>query len=122
MSDEQDPTPPTTSPTDPPPLPGPDELITIARAARLCGLAPDTLRRAAATGRLTVQQVTPRLNLTTRRWLHDYLQARGGTDGMGRPPKPLPLGYQAPGPGRPRTPAIRPIKPTRAQDTGDEQV
>jgi len=106
MSDEHDPPPPP-APTDAAPLPGPHELITIADAARLSGLAPATLREAAMSGRLRVQIMTPRMNLTTRRWLHDYLQARGGTAGMGRPPKPLPPGYQAPGPGRPRKPAVR---------------
>jgi len=49
------------------------------------------------------------------------LQGRG-QGRMGRPPKPLPAGYQTPGPGRPRKPAVRPTKPTRRQDTGDEQV
>ena len=122
MSDEQDPTPPTppTSPTDPAPLPGPDELITIAEAARLCGLAPGTLRQQIAAGRLQVQAVTPRLNMTTRRWLDAYIQSRG-TRHPGAAPKPLPPGYQAPGPGRPRKPAVRTTTPTERSTADDDQ-
>lgn len=105
MSDEQDPA-PRPAPDALAPLPDPDELITIAEAARLSGLSAGTLRNKAGSGRLQVQQVTPRLNMTTRRWLNAYLQGRG-QGRMGRPPKPLPAGYQPPGPGRPRKPAVR---------------
>lgn len=107
MSDEQNPTPPAAGLE---PLPGPDELITLAQAARISSLTPGSLRNAAAAGRLQVQQVTPRLNMTTRRWLHEFLEGRG-TRYQGPPPKPLPPGYQAPGPGRPRKPAVRPTQP-----------
>jgi len=120
MSDEQDPAPPPAADALAP-LPGADELMTIADAARLGGLATSTLRRAAAEGRLQVEAVTPRLNMTTRRWLNAYLHSRG-QGRMGRPPKPLPAGYQPPGPGRPRKPAVRPTPPTQQQDTGDDQT
>ena len=121
MSDDLAPA-PTPADDDLAPLPGPDELITLAQAARISGLTPGALRNAAAAGRLQVQQVTARLNMTTRRWLHAFLEARGSQSGPGAPPKPLPAGYQPPGPGRPRKPAVRPTAPTRQQDTGDEQV
>ena len=56
-------------------LEGPDELITLKRAAQLGGLHPKTLRDAAKQGRL---QATMPGNeyLTTRRWLHRYLAGR----------------------------------------------
>jgi len=106
MSDEQDPARPPAA-DDLAPLPGPDELITLAQAARISGLTPGALRNAVAAGRLQVQPVTPRLNMMTRRWLHAFLDARGSQQGPGAPPKPLPAGYQPPGPGRPRKPAVR---------------
>src|SRR5436853_365872 len=78
-----------------------DELITLADAARLCGLTPATLRVKVRHGKLKSQLITRRLRMTTRRWLHEMLMARDPEEG---PVKPLPPDYQAPGPGRPRAP------------------
>jgi hypothetical protein len=50
--------------------------ITLAEAARLSGLAPKTLRDAAARGALRAERVHPRLWLTTERALQDYLDRR----------------------------------------------
>jgi hypothetical protein len=90
----------------PAPLPGPDDLITMAEASRLSGLAPATLRRYASQGRLHTELLTPRLAVTSRRWLDACLRDRG-TRYQGPKPKPLPDDYQAPGPGRPRAPRVR---------------
>jgi excisionase family DNA binding protein len=71
-------------------LEGPDDPITIARAAHLAGLQPKTLRDAAQQGRL---QATMPGNeyLTTRRHLHRYLAGRKSGRVV-----PLPEGYQTP--------------------------
>jgi hypothetical protein len=75
-------------------LEGPDEYITLARAAQIAGLAPTTLRNQALAGWLrTVRPGHDRL--TTRRWLHAYLRTRG-THHRGATPKALPDAYIAP--------------------------
>ncbi len=80
-----------------------DAPITLQDAAALSGLAYNTLRALAHTGRLQTVQVGARLHTTTRRWLDDYLRTRGTPGGRGKPPKPLPVDYQAPPRrGRPR--------------------
>src|SRR5579871_863594 len=74
-------------------LEGPDEYISLARAAQIAGLSPGTLRNQALKGKLNTVQVA-RNNLTTRRWLHEYLHAADAAQGGRR--KPLPEGYVAP--------------------------
>jgi hypothetical protein len=71
-------------------LEGPNEQITLKRAAELSGLQQITLRRAAIDGRLVASRPA-RDWFTTRRYLHTYLigRRRGVV-------KPLPEGYQAP--------------------------
>jgi hypothetical protein len=69
--------------------------ITLAEAAQLAGLHPGTLRRAAADGMIKTAKLSPRLSVTTRRWLDDYRRSVGKS-GHGRPAKPLPPSYIAP--------------------------
>jgi excisionase family DNA binding protein len=66
---------------------GPDDQITLRRAADLAGLTVQTLQQAAKEGRL---QATMPGNeyLTSRRWLHRYLAGR--KRGV---VKPLPVDY-----------------------------
>ena len=71
-------------------LEGPDEPITLHRAAEITGLAPVSLRDAARSGRLKAVRLGHDW-LTTRRKVHHYL--RGRSRG---PVKPLPAGYQTP--------------------------
>ena len=91
-----------------------DKRITIAEAATICALDASLLRRAASayhqdsTQGLHVER-SGGINLTTRRWLDDYLRQREAQApsprkrGRGRPRKPLPSDYQAPPRrGRPR--------------------
>ncbi len=86
-----------------PAAPNWDAPITLQDAAAISGLAYNTLRALAHTGRLQTVQVGARLHTTTRRWLDDYLRTRGTPGGRGKPPKPLPADYQAPPRhGRPR--------------------
>jgi hypothetical protein len=74
-------------------LEGPDQLITIARAAELSGLSPKTLRHQALAGKL--RTVKPAHDLfTTRHWLHAYLSSRD--DSRGGKAAPLPDGYVSP--------------------------
>ena len=75
------------------PLEGPDDLITLARAAELSGLSAKakTLNEQIRKGRLR-SVLFGRDRATTRRWLHEYLRDRQG----GRS-KELPAGYVAPG-------------------------
>src|SRR5262245_9017631 len=98
----------------PSPLPSPDELITMQTAAALCGLSPKTLRTYVHQGRLQTELVTPRLRMTTRRWLHAMLKSRGTRKGPGAPPRPLPSGYEPPGPGRPKHPRLQIVHAGRA--------
>jgi hypothetical protein len=71
-------------------LEGPDDQITLKRAAEIAGLTAETLKPAAKEGRL--QAIMPGHEyLTTRRWLHRYLAGR--KRGV---VKPLPAGYVAP--------------------------
>jgi hypothetical protein len=70
-------------------LEGPDEPISLTRAAELAGLASRTLRRSAFEGRLHAAWSGGKW-WTTRRHLHTYLMGR--SRGM---VKPLPEGYQA---------------------------
>ncbi len=71
-------------------LEGPNELITLKRAAELAGLTADTLKVAARQGRLAATRPA-RDWFTTRRKLHRYLmhRSRGVI-------APLPTDYQAP--------------------------
>ena len=75
----------------------PDQYISLARAAALCGLSAGTLRVLAnPRGDSPPRLRTVRLGhdrLTTRRWLHDYLTGRNETNTHAAP---LPPGYQAP--------------------------
>jgi excisionase family DNA binding protein len=71
-------------------LEGPDETITLQRAAELAGLALHTLSDAARAGRLKATRPGHDW-LTTRRDLHRYL--RGRSRGV---IKPLPPDYQTP--------------------------
>jgi hypothetical protein len=75
-----------------PELEGPDEYITVRRAAQISGLSGDTLSRAGHTGRLQMVQVGWH-RYTTRRMLHRYLMSRTEHGG---PRKPLPPDYVAP--------------------------
>jgi hypothetical protein len=81
-----------------------DARLTLQEAAAISGLSYSYLRARVAVGALRTERVGARLHLTTRRWLDDYLRARG-TKGGGRgpAPKPLPADYDAPPRrGRPR--------------------
>jgi hypothetical protein len=71
-------------------LEGPDEHITLKRAAEIAGLQPNSLKVKVHEGRLYATKLG-RDWVTTRRHLHRYLTAR--SRGM---VKPLPEGYQAP--------------------------
>lgn len=73
-------------------LEGPDEQITLKRAAELAGLTPATLRQQALAGRLQVAQPARDL-FTTRRWLHQYLANR---DVRRKQAAPLPSDYVTP--------------------------
>jgi hypothetical protein len=76
-----------------PDLEGPDEWITITRAAEISGLAATTLAHQARAGKL--RTVHPRYHrYTTRRLLHEYLLAASMRDKGAR--KPLPAHYTAP--------------------------
>jgi hypothetical protein len=74
-----------------------DARITLQEAAAISGLSYSYLRERAARGDLHTEKAGARLHLTTRRWLDNYLRARG-TRGGGRGPAPksLPPDYQAP--------------------------
>lgn len=78
-----------------PDLEGPDEPITLKRAAAIAGMWPASLRQLAIDGKLRTTQPA-RDRFTTRRWLHEYLTAGRAA----RPDKatPLPEGYVAPEP------------------------
>jgi hypothetical protein len=76
-------------------LEGPDEQITLARAAELSGLSFETLRGAALLARLKAGR-QERAWFTTRRWLHRYLMHRGGSWRTGGARRPLPAGYATP--------------------------
>lgn len=105
--------------TAPAPSPAPidwDAPITLAEAATISGLAVSTLRTLAHTGHVRTVRVGARLHTTTRRWLDDYLRARGNPGGRGKPPKPLPADYQAP-PRRGRPPKARSAPPALASGT-----
>jgi excisionase family DNA binding protein len=71
-------------------LEGPDELITLEQAAAIAGITKDTLRQAAAGGRLDARRIGHNW-LTTRRKLHRYLAGR--KRGV---VKPLPPDYVTP--------------------------
>jgi hypothetical protein len=74
-------------------LEGPEEWITIRRAAEISGLAANTLDHQARAGKL--RTVHPRKHrYTTRRWLHEYLMAASERDKGQR--KPLPKNYRPP--------------------------
>ncbi len=90
-----------------------DAPITLQEAAAISGLAYDSVRKLAYTSQLRTVRVGARLHTTTRRWLDDYLRARGNPGGRGKPPKPLPPDYLAP----PRR--GRPRKPKPSAESGD---
>jgi hypothetical protein len=75
----------------------PDTYITLARAAQLSGLSAGTLRVLANPRkgrRPRLQTVRPGHDrLTTRRWLHEYLDSR---EESFKQAAPLPADYQAP--------------------------
>ena len=75
----------------------PGEYITLARAAQIAGLSPETLRKQARRrGDAPPRLRTVRLGhdrLTTRRWLHEYLLGRDETNTHAAP---LPVGYVPP--------------------------
>jgi hypothetical protein len=50
--------------------------IGLPQASRECGLALSSLQQAARLGRLQTEQPSPKVRLTTRRWLRDYLDSR----------------------------------------------
>lgn len=75
-------------------LEGPDELISLRRASELSGVSPATLRHQALANKLQTKKVGPRMLLTTRRWLHEYLMEAAERDKGRR--LPLPADYQAP--------------------------
>ena len=74
-------------------LEGPDDLITLHRAAEFSGLSVNTVRTQIRKGRLQVKRIGHE-RLTTRRWLHDYLMERDDTF---KQSAPLPPGYVVPG-------------------------
>ena len=74
-------------------LEGPDDPLSLARAAELSGLGRARVRQLARRGRLQVRRSGQELT-TTRRWLHDYLMSRDKTR---RQAAPLPPGYVVPG-------------------------
>jgi len=74
-----------------------DAEITLREAAAISGLSYSYLRDRAAEGALCTTKKGERLNMTTRRWLDDYLRSRGFRGGgRGPTPKPLSPGYQVP--------------------------
>jgi hypothetical protein len=72
-------------------LEGPDEHITIGRAAQISDLDAGTIRQQALNHRLRYVRIDGRF-YTTRRWLHAYLTNRPVMSGR----KSLPPGYLAP--------------------------
>jgi hypothetical protein len=74
-----------------PDLEGPDEHITLRRAAQMSGISRDTLSHAGHTGRLQMVQVGWH-RYTTRRWLHAYLMSRKAASGR----KSLPADHVPP--------------------------
>ncbi len=88
----------TETPTTPSTMLAPDwdAEITLTEAGRLSGRSPKTIQGFAASGTLRVKRHSPKVVMTTRRWLDDMLRAQARLAGPGRPPKPLPADYQAP--------------------------
>lgn len=96
-----------------------DAEITLREAATISGLSYSYLRDRAADGLLRTTKKGERLNVTTRRWLDDYLRARGTRGGgRGPAPKPPPAEYQAP-PRRGRPPKAK-AAPLPADEAEDE--
>jgi hypothetical protein len=75
-------------------LEGPDDPITLKRAGELSGVSPSTLRTQALAGKLRTNKLGPRTQVTTRRWLHEYLMEAAERDKGRR--LPLPEDYVAP--------------------------
>jgi hypothetical protein len=73
-----------------PELEGPDDQITLKRAAEVAGLSIETLQHAARDGRLQAERPA-RDWFTTRRHLHRYLAGR-----KRGPVAPLPADYVTP--------------------------
>jgi hypothetical protein len=71
-------------------LEGPDECISLKRAAELAGLHPESIKLKVQEGKLNAEKLG-RVWVTTRRHLHTCLMGRG--HGM---VKPLPPNYQTP--------------------------
>ena len=63
------------------------EYMTLEQAAKLAGYnSSSTLRLAAREGRLRTIRISPRVRLTTREWLEEYLAGvRAGKYGRGQP-------------------------------------
>lgn len=51
-------------------------FISLPQASKECGLALSSLQQAARLGRLKTDNPSPKVRLTTRRWLQDYLDSR----------------------------------------------
>jgi hypothetical protein len=64
-----------------------EEYITLTQAAALAGYnSTSTLQKAAREGRLKTVRVGPRVQVTTRAWLDEYLASLGaGKSRRGRP-------------------------------------
>ena len=73
----------------------PDAYISLSRAADLSGQNPETMRVQAVRGRLRTVK-TGAYYLTTRRWLHTYVQRAQANDHDGDRFLPLPADYQTP--------------------------
>lgn len=71
---------------------GPDDYISLPRAAQIAGLSVNTIRAQVRNNKLKVVQFGTE-RLTTRKWLHEYLTSR---DERRQQSAPLPEDYQAP--------------------------
>lgn len=76
-------------------LEGPDDLISLGRAADIAGLPVGGVRTGAHRGHLAVERHGRDLQ-TTRRWLHRYIWYRGGLYRAGGAKRALPADYQTP--------------------------
>jgi hypothetical protein len=66
---------------------GPDELISLRRAAELAGLTLGTMRSQASAGKLRTRTIGHE-RLTTLTWLNDYLNEADDNDKGTRKPRP----------------------------------
>ena len=72
------------------PVPDPtadDEYMTLGQAAKIAGYkSPSTLQKAAREGRLRTIRAGPRVQVTTKAWLDEYLASiHEGMSHRGRP-------------------------------------